>query len=131
MLSGHDQRSARKDLVVNGHGNHALAEPETSLFYGEYEQRLAGELAELLKTGAAPGTAVAGVVMGPGNASDAAASASIQGPAMASPLPRPAPGGSRAFVPAAHLENDYAADDEEHPPLPYRWLHEPPPPTPS
>ena len=51
MLNGRNHSAARKGLAVNGRGSNAVAEADASALYGEYEQKLASDLAELLKSG--------------------------------------------------------------------------------
>ncbi len=125
-------------LVVNGRGHPASADTESSIFYGEYEQKLASELAELLKTGSAP-RIPAEVV--PPDSPTVAASKALR-PAVAggdnlapSGLPqmarRLAPQPQRTFVAATRPRNDFALTDEDEPPLPFSWKHEPRPPQPS
>lgn len=138
MLNGRNHSAARKGLTVNGHGNNALTEADASALYGEYEQKLASELAELLKSGSTPRGATA-----------AEALTSAPRPSIAPPPPaavrsavsplvhlkalqQAAPGAQRAFVPAPPPDNDFSASGADpRDPLPFAWRHEPRPPQPS
>ncbi len=139
MLNGHGHGGSRKDLVVNGRGQPSSSDGDTSSFYGDYEQRLASELSELLVAGTGTNRARPAAASGEGPSLQIEAGGMNRYSALSSTsLPRPsalqqaAPGAPRTVQPAVAAENDYAvADDDDYPPLPYSWLHEPRTPQPS
>lgn len=141
MLNGRNHPAAGKSLMVNGKAGPARAEADTSDLYGEYEQKLAVELAELLRngSGATPAGAVAALAQMPRAAAaglNAAATRQVAGrenaysPSAATALEQAAPGRPRAVVPAGRPRNDFAAGDDNDP-LPFSWRHESRPSKPS
>jgi hypothetical protein len=131
MINGRDHASARNGLAVNGRSTHALAEADTTALYGEYEQKLASELAELLKSGAQQRATQHGVAPRAGLALAPAGpdGAKLPPPALGYPsaLQQAAPGTPRTFVPAPPPKNDFAAADVGRDPVQFAWRHEPRP----
>ncbi len=138
MLNGRNHSAARKGLTVNGRGNSAVAEADASALYGEYEQKLASDLAELLKSGGgAPRVASDGAAAVPhrpmGQSTPPPLSAARTGRQAllhSETLVHPETLRQRSFVPASAPHNDFVdAGDRE--PMPFSWRHEPRPPQPS
>jgi len=117
MLNGRNHLPPQTGVAVSGRGTSVQADADASALYGEYEQRLAAELADLLRTGAAPRYASTGA------------------PDQKAIGAQPEIGGSAArrsarrsgMMPAAVPPNDFAGDDDD-PPLPFSWRHESRPP---
>ena len=152
MLNGRNHSAARKGLTVNGRGSNAVAEADASALYGEYEQKLASELAELLKSGSGPPRVATAPVSGttrgslssspPVNAGNSSAPALVHPLAMQASgahqvglqpgsLQRSGSGRQRSFAPAVPPINDFATDGIDQDPLPFSWRHEPRPAQPS
>lgn len=128
MLNGRNHSAAGKSIAVNGRANHTLAD-DTSALYGEYEQKLASELSELLKSG--------GTLQGASHRSLPQSPGELQAPDLPriasrqTALQQAAPGLERAFVQAPRPKNDFAGATQDELPLPFSWKHEPRPAQPN
>lgn len=140
MLNGRSHPSARNGVAVASRRGDVVAEADSNAFYGAYEQQLADELSQLLKSSptvrptgdagmaipAAPASALRQLPHTPADLPP------VQPQPLLAPLSPPELPRQRGIVAAKCPDNDFTrAAERDDDPLPFTWRHEMRPPQPS